>query len=71
MTVYRKWGRTIRWENGTIVRVDEAGQAIEESGEFHARPLGERRVLDEVARLVATAHGDAAHDADARRDLHG
>src|SRR5919206_498463 len=28
---YRKWGRTVRWENGTLVRVEEAGEAREEN----------------------------------------
>ena len=27
--VYRKWGRVIRFENGTTIRVDEAGEATE------------------------------------------
>ena len=35
---YRKWGRTIRYENGTIVRVEETGEAVEEGGEFRAYP---------------------------------
>jgi len=35
---YRKWGRVVRWENGVVVRVYEAGEAIE--GEvFEARPI--------------------------------
>ena len=40
--IYRKWGRTVRWENGTIVRVEEAGEAREEDGVFFARPIAER-----------------------------
>ncbi|MEK6374354.1 MAG: hypothetical protein AABO58_16835 [Acidobacteriota bacterium] len=45
---YRKWGRTVRYENGTIVRVEEAGEAFEEE-EFRAQPLrGERRALPQV-----------------------
>ena len=35
---YRKWGRSIRYENGTIVRVEEAGEAVEVDGEFRAYP---------------------------------
>src|SRR4029079_13805223 len=35
---YRKRGRTIRYENGTIVRVEEAGEAVEVGGEFRAYP---------------------------------
>jgi len=35
---YRKWGRVVRWENGVVVRVEEAGEATE--GEvFEARPI--------------------------------
>ena len=46
---YRKWGRTVRYENGTMVRVEEAGEAFEEGEEFRAQPLrGERRALPEV-----------------------
>jgi len=36
---YRKWGRTVRYENGTMVRVEEAGEAFEEGEEFRAQPL--------------------------------
>ena len=46
---YRKWGRTVRFENGAIVRVEEAGEAVEDGEEFSARPLRERRDLPEVA----------------------
>jgi hypothetical protein len=35
---YRKWGRSVRYENGTVVRVEEAGEAVEEGGEFRAYP---------------------------------
>jgi hypothetical protein len=38
MTVYRKRGRVVRYENGTVVRVDEAGEAREIGGEFWAEP---------------------------------
>ena len=37
--IYRKWGRVVRWENGTIVRVEEAGEAWEENGVFFAQPI--------------------------------
>ncbi len=36
---YRKWGRTVRYENGTTVRVEEAGEAVDEGGEFRAYPI--------------------------------
>ena len=49
MSVYRKWGRTIRYENGMTVRVEEAGEAVEAGGEFVARPIRERRDLPELA----------------------
>lgn len=55
--IYRKWGRVVRWENGTIVRVEEAGEAREENGMFVAQPIAERKTLPQidVARVVATA----------------
>ena len=37
--IYRKWGRVVRWENGTLVRVEEAGEAREENGVFYAQPI--------------------------------
>jgi len=37
--VYRKFGRTLRYENGTIVRSDEAGEAIEDAQTFTCRPI--------------------------------
>jgi hypothetical protein len=53
---YRKWGRTVRYENGVIVRVEEAGEAFEEGEELRAQPLrGERRPLPEVATPVPPA----------------
>jgi hypothetical protein len=49
---YRKRGRTVRFESGHLIRIAEAGEAIEESGRFECRPLGE--VPD-----VAEPDGDA------------
>jgi hypothetical protein len=46
--IYRKWGRVVRWENGTIVRVEEAGEAREENGIFLAQPIAEREALPEL-----------------------
>ena len=37
--VYRKFGRSLRYENGTIVRSDEAGEAIEDAQTFSCRPI--------------------------------
>ncbi len=38
--VYRKFGRTVRYENETLVRVEEAGQAIESEQTFRCQPIG-------------------------------
>lgn len=46
--IYRKWGRVVRWENGVVVRVEEAGEAIEENGVFDAHPIAERVPLPDV-----------------------
>jgi hypothetical protein len=37
--VYRKWGRVIRYENGTTIRVDETGEAFEKDGVFQSGPV--------------------------------
>ncbi len=37
--VYRKWGRVVRSEDGTILHVDEAGEASERHGVFRASPI--------------------------------
>ena len=74
--IYRKWGRVVRWENGTIVRVEEAGEAREEDGKFFAQPIAERVALPEVdaegvietaraigkAERVIVAAGVAVHE---------
>ncbi len=39
--VYRKWGRSVRREGERLVRVDEAGEAIENGLTFHARPMAD------------------------------
>ena len=38
MTSYRKRGTTVRWENGTLIRVTESGVAIEQDGMFECYP---------------------------------
>ncbi len=38
-SLYRKWGHVIRYENGTTIRVEEAGEATEVDGVFEARPM--------------------------------
>jgi hypothetical protein len=60
--IYRKWGRVVRWENGTLVRVEEAGEAREENGVFYAQPIAERGVIPSAsegspARVIAVAEG--------------
>ena len=37
--LYRKFGRTVRYENGTTIRVDEAGEAVEDAQTFNCRPI--------------------------------
>jgi len=58
---YRKWGRVVRWENGVVVHVDEAGEALEENGVFFARPIEHSVILSgsegSRARVVALAEG--------------
>jgi hypothetical protein len=39
--IYRKFGRTVRYENGTLVRVEEAGEAIETPDTFRCNPIRE------------------------------
>lgn len=79
--IYRKQGASVRWENGTLVRVTESGVAIEEGETFTCRPEGTtsltidpRRVL-ETAREIETiapcerlivTEGIAEHDLDGR-----
>lgn len=47
MTVYRKSGVVVRWENGELIRVIEHGLAIERDGLFECRPE-ERQTMDSV-----------------------
>jgi hypothetical protein len=46
--VYRKFGRVVRRENALLVRVDEAGEAIERSDSFECAPLAESRAMPDV-----------------------
>jgi hypothetical protein len=46
--VYRKWGRVIRYENGTTIHVEEAGEATERDGVFRAAPIESRVTLPEA-----------------------
>jgi len=40
--VYRKWGHVVRYENGIVISVSEAGEAFEKDGVFQARPAQTR-----------------------------
>ena len=79
--IYRKQGASVRWENGTLVRVNESGVAIEEGESFTCRPEGTSsltidpqrvhetaRAIENIAiceRLIVT-EGIAEHDLDGR-----
>lgn len=56
MSVYRKRGRVVRHENGVLLRVAEAGEALERGVAFECRPLRERVTLPEIdeRRVVET-----------------
>ena len=45
---YRKWGRAVRFERGTIVDIRESGEAIEDDERFEARPLDDENDLPAV-----------------------
>lgn len=78
MSVYRKRGAVVRWENGTLVRVAECGVAREDGERFECEPeVGEAPSLDagEVVRVAAAlrelrcerlivVEGVAEHDCD-------
>ncbi len=44
---YRKWGRSVRLESGHLIRVEEAGEAVEEGDLFACEPIAERVALEE------------------------
>ena len=46
--VYRKFGRAVRYENGTTIRVEEAGEAIEDAQTFACRPIARSMQLPEI-----------------------
>ena len=48
--IYRKWGRVVRWEDGHLVRVEEAGEAREEGGRIVAVGTTSARTLETAAR---------------------
>ncbi|HEV7921834.1 MAG TPA: hypothetical protein VGR02_13680 [Thermoanaerobaculia bacterium] len=55
--IYRKRGRVVRHENGALLRIAEAGEAVERGVAFECRPLREEVTLPEIdaARLIETA----------------
>ena len=80
MSIYRKSGRVVRWENGTVVRVVERGVAIEDGETFRCYPETSDEELPDPANVLAVAkripgnverlsltEGEAAHDCDGRR----
>lgn len=46
--VYRKFGRTVRYENGVVVRVAEAGEAVEKGQTFSCKPVNRLREIDPI-----------------------
>ena len=58
--VYRKWGRAVRYENGTVIFVSEAGEAFEQDGVFQARPA-----VEEPAQTRVSVPPSARADLDA------
>jgi hypothetical protein len=72
--IYRKYGRSARWENGTIVRVTECGVASEEGELFSCEPAphpafghplpaprGEGLGVRGIERMILT-EGEAQHE---------
>lgn len=80
--IYRKQGASVRWENGTLVRVTESGVAIEEGETFHCHPersegppaIDPQRVIETARAIQSIAtcerllvtEGIANHDLDGR-----
>jgi hypothetical protein len=46
--VYRKFGRSVRNENGGVLRIEEAGEAVEEKETFSCRPVERLRTIDPI-----------------------
>ncbi|HYO78861.1 MAG TPA: hypothetical protein VE010_20535, partial [Thermoanaerobaculia bacterium] len=53
--IYRKRGSSVRWENGTVVRVSECGVATEEGALFTCAPDRDRRADAFDAELPVAA----------------
>lgn len=57
--VYRKFGRVVRRENEFLVRVDEAGEAVEDGGTFACAPLEQQPDAPAIAADDVNAAADA------------
>jgi hypothetical protein len=57
--LYRKWGRSVRREGNRLIRVDEAGEAIDDRRVFRTRPIEEDVDLDapDADAVEAAARG--------------
>jgi len=64
-SIYRKWGTTLRWENGAQIRVTESGVAVEDGALFECYPEaegeGHRNSDDANLNTIAEAVRTAAH----------
>ena len=57
--VYRKFGRVVRRENEFLIRVDEAGEAVEDGGTFACAPLEQQPDALTIAPDDVNAAADA------------
>ncbi len=46
--VYRKFGRTVRYEQGTFVRIEEGGEAVEDGRTFSCRPIERTQAVEPI-----------------------
>lgn len=46
---YRKYGAVVRWDHGMIVRIEEAGEAVETGRIFRSRPIAPGAALEILA----------------------
>jgi hypothetical protein len=65
--IYRKQGASVRWENGTLVRVTESGVAIEEGDVFTSRPEGTTSLSVDPAGVVETVRSIQSLDTEIER----
>jgi hypothetical protein len=50
--IYRKRGTVARWENGWLVRVSEAGEAVDDGKSFVARPAAGTRAISRDPHII-------------------